>query len=53
MHTVMAESGLEKASQDRRSNSRKRVGLLQMVNLGAENGGQDDEINRSQRCECG
>src|SRR5437667_1019930 len=39
MHTVMAESGLEKASQDRRSNSRKRVGLLQMVNLGAENGG--------------
>ena len=39
MHTVMAESGLEKASQDRRSNLRKRVGLLQMVNLGAENGG--------------
>src|SRR5947208_4785390 len=39
MHTVMAESGLEKASKDRRSSLRKRVRLLQMVTLGAENGG--------------
>ena len=39
MPTAMAESDSTAVSQDRRSNLRKRVGLLQMVNLGAENGG--------------
>ena len=39
MPTAMAESDSTAVSQNRRSNLRKRVGLLQMVNLGAENGG--------------